>query len=188
MSPVFSVNLSKFSPKILPHNKGVYEIYNLVRLTSYVGSSYTSVAWRIKNHLCLLKTSKHRNKQLQEDWDFYGIKSFEFRLLENLNDKKLVIKAEKKWILQKWKESQLLYNRYIPKESGYLPPDIELIRDSNRSAKINSNIARSIFSDYHINKIGVQEIMSRYNASKGIVDSVIKKRSWVHATQKISIP
>lgn len=60
---------------------GIYKITNKENGLIYIGSS-KNINKRWKDHINQLSKSKHPNMYLQEDWDIYGKKSFEFSILE----------------------------------------------------------------------------------------------------------
>lgn len=60
---------------------GIYQIYNLVTGTYYIGSAF-NLSKRYSSHKWLLAKNEHYNKKLQYSYNKYGGDNFEFRLLE----------------------------------------------------------------------------------------------------------
>lgn len=65
--------------------KCVYMIKNLINGKAYVGSS-TCLRRRFKQHREELRGNYHKNRKLQNSWNKYKEKSFEFSLLEEIED------------------------------------------------------------------------------------------------------
>ena len=71
-----------------PHNAGIYAIIHMETQRRYVGSSMNIVK-RWSEHRNALRALRHRNSKLQNAWNKYGADSFQFEVLqrvENLND------------------------------------------------------------------------------------------------------
>ncbi len=74
-------------------NCGIYAIINIINQKIYIGSS-RDITERIKSHFCNLKRNNLDNKNLQEDFNTYGIENFKFEIIsyckeDNLNKKEL---------------------------------------------------------------------------------------------------
>lgn len=79
-----------------PEVSGIYRIINIQNQKSYIGSSI-NIHNRIIDHLSRLNRQKHRNFDLQQDMNKYGIGSFSVEILE-LNDNAMVLcNLESKW-------------------------------------------------------------------------------------------
>jgi group I intron endonuclease len=78
---------------------GIYMIRNVINNKKYVGSTCSSNGfykrWRI--HKAYLRHNNHPNSHLQNAWNKYGEDSFEFMILEECEDNKL-ISREQYWI------------------------------------------------------------------------------------------
>jgi GIY-YIG catalytic domain len=90
--------------KEIPIEAGVYRIKNTVNNKSFVASTrnlktLNGVKFTLENH-------SHMNKQLQEDWLYYGKDAFTFETLEILkkkdkgffDEKRELQKLEEKWL------------------------------------------------------------------------------------------
>lgn len=78
--------------------KGVYCLFNKVNGKQYIGSTVVSFKDRITHHRNRLRVNGHKNTYLQRSWNKYGEDSFEFRILEIVNDSNLVLEREQFWI------------------------------------------------------------------------------------------
>lgn len=65
----------------LRFKSGVYEIYNKINKKKYIGSS-KNLYNRLHGHISCLKANKHHNKHLQNAWNKYGEKEFEYNILK----------------------------------------------------------------------------------------------------------
>lgn len=74
----------------------IYQIKNKLNGKLYIGQT-TNFDKRKYYHLYDLKRNKHRNKDLQSDWDELGEDSFEFSIIETCNKSKLC-EREVYWI------------------------------------------------------------------------------------------
>jgi hypothetical protein len=67
---------------------GIYRIYNKVTNKSYIGQTI-NLKKRLIDHRYLLKSNKHINTYLQNSFNKYGLKNFEFNILEYCNKEDL---------------------------------------------------------------------------------------------------
>lgn len=65
--------------------KGIYQIKNIQNNKLYIGQSIDIIK-RFQHHKSDLNTNKHYNKHLQAAWIKYGEQSFEFSILEEVED------------------------------------------------------------------------------------------------------
>ena len=75
---------------------GIYIIRNKINNKVYVGQS-VNTKLRIANHKNLLRNNKHENKYLQNSYNKYGYKNFEFKVIEKCKEECLDEK-ERYWI------------------------------------------------------------------------------------------
>lgn len=76
----------------------IYIIQCLINDKVYVGSA-VNVYSRISTHKANLNLNKHSNKHLQSAYNLYGAENFEFKIVEVVEDKNLLLKKEENWIL-----------------------------------------------------------------------------------------
>lgn len=60
---------------------GIYKITNIKTGQMYIGQS-SSIEKRWKNHISKLRSNKHHNEFLQNSWNKYGEKNFNFSIIE----------------------------------------------------------------------------------------------------------
>jgi group I intron endonuclease len=80
--------------------QGIYAIINKTNGKAYIGSTGVGFAYRWNCHLCELRKNKHGNQPLQRAWAKYGEDSFEFVILEIVNDRNAIPEREQYWIEQ----------------------------------------------------------------------------------------
>lgn len=79
------------------NRSGVYQILNTVNNKCYVGSA-SNLRKRKNDHLCALRRGLHYNKRLQRSWNKHGENSFDFVVIEFVDDKNELLKREQFWI------------------------------------------------------------------------------------------
>lgn len=71
----------------------VYEIFNKVTGRKYIGMTFNH--WkRYRAHMSCLKSGRHTERQFQKDYVLYGEDSFDYRILEVVDDKKTAHQRE----------------------------------------------------------------------------------------------
>lgn len=75
---------------------GIYSIVNTFNSKIYIGSTI-QINRRKTEHWYLLKHNRHPNRHLQNAWNKYGEKAFEFRIVELCIDD-VLIQREQSWI------------------------------------------------------------------------------------------
>ena len=91
----------------------IYQIKNKETGKTYIGAT-TMFADRLNNHKSYLRTGKHENQALQEDYNKYGLDVFEFEVIEEHpcdTDFKILEKIEEKTIKRLLTEGKELYNK-----------------------------------------------------------------------------
>jgi group I intron endonuclease len=76
---------------------GIYQIRNKVNSKVYVGQA-KDILWRFTRHKSDLKRKDHSNEHLQSAFNQYGIINFEFEILEEVQDIKLLVVREQYWL------------------------------------------------------------------------------------------
>ena len=76
---------------------GIYEIYNIKTGKRYIGSS-KDVKQRWNSHLSGLRSGAHHNYYLQKDYHRYGEDSFEFTIVQEIDDESQLFDYEDVYI------------------------------------------------------------------------------------------
>lgn len=97
---------------------GIYKIYNTISDKSYIGSS-EKLNRRLKDHKIYLKNNVHPSTHLQNSYNKYGIKAFEYSIIEYCP-------------IDKLEEREDYWLSIIPKEKRY---NQRVISKSNRGMK-----------------------------------------------------
>jgi group I intron endonuclease len=95
----------------IPITPGVYEI-KLGSDFSYIGST-KNLKKRCSQHLSQLNSNIHVNKNIQNDFNKYGLDSFQFSILETTNDHDTALKLEEKIINEYFHCGKKLYNKTL---------------------------------------------------------------------------
>jgi len=92
----------------------VYQIYNSINGKIYIGET-TRGKLRWKKHLRDLRGNRHKNKQLQEDFNKCGEDAFEWTILKEFerDDKDALLLEEAKTIQQYIQDGFELYNEVL---------------------------------------------------------------------------
>lgn len=77
----------------IPKAPGVYQVKNIKNGYSYIGSA-ANLRKRCLQHVWDLNNRKHCNPYLQKVWNKHGSDIFEFYVLEELNDRDLLLARE----------------------------------------------------------------------------------------------
>jgi len=76
---------------------GIYKIVNVVNNKIYIGSAF-NLKQRKSEHFSKLKKGKHVNIHLQRSFNKHGIKNFEFKIIEYVENKAIILDREQYWI------------------------------------------------------------------------------------------
>ncbi len=76
---------------------GIYKIINVVNNKFYIGSA-VNFSRRKARHFSELRHNKHNNRWLQASWNKYGEASFVFAIVEEVQDKELLLEVENRWL------------------------------------------------------------------------------------------
>lgn len=102
-------------------NSGIYEILNKLNGKRYIGST-KELNVREKTHFRNLKENKHPNKHLQFAVNKYGIKNFEFSVLEYCSEEYLLVLEQ--WYLDNEEWHYNLKTQAIG--GGFIRSDVRL--------------------------------------------------------------
>lgn len=78
-------------------DQGIYKIINVVNNKFYVGST-VNLRKRKSRHFSELRTGKHKNRHLLAAWNKYGEQAFVFVVVEEVEDRALLLEAENRWL------------------------------------------------------------------------------------------
>lgn len=78
-------------------NQGIYKIINIVNNKFYIGSA-VNLRKRKTRHFSELRTGRHNNRHLLAAWTKYGEQAFVFVVVEEVNDRALLLEAENRWL------------------------------------------------------------------------------------------
>lgn len=127
--------------KRYPNGCGVYVIRCVANGRMYIGSS-TDLATRLSKHFTSLRGGRHENKKLQNHFNKYGEVAFVCDLLESVDCKADLDKAEQRWIDRYWPTKRLLNTQRVagrPPSFYELSPDV---RERKRVAHAMSSTGR----------------------------------------------
>lgn len=87
-----------YANNVVDMNKsGIYCIRNSINGKLYIGSA-VNFRLRWKGHRSLLNRNTHHGVFLQNAWNKYGSESFEFFIIEYVEDKNMLIEREQYWL------------------------------------------------------------------------------------------
>lgn len=78
-------------------DQGIYKIINVVNNKFYVGSA-VNLRKRKSRHFSELRTGKHKNRHLLAAWNKYGEQAFVFVVVEEVENRALLLEAENRWL------------------------------------------------------------------------------------------
>ena len=88
---------------------GIYRITNIINGNTYIGKTGMNFGDRWDCHRAQLNGGYHDNPHLQNAWNKYGAESFEFCIVEEVDDVKLLDDLEKEYI-KIYRENGTCYN------------------------------------------------------------------------------
>lgn len=97
---------------------GIYRITNIENRKSYIGKTGMNFGDRWDSHRALLRAGRHDNPHLQRAWNHYGEDSFEFAVVEVVDDPEFLNGLEIKYIAE-YKNAGLSYNIHDGGDGGY---------------------------------------------------------------------
>lgn len=80
-----------------PSIPAIYAITNTVNGKMYIGSA-SNYSKRLQKHKRELRKSTHHNNRLQRSYDKHGIESFDFSIVEYVDDHSMLLEREQVWI------------------------------------------------------------------------------------------
>ena len=124
--------------------RGIYKITNKINKKVYIGESL-DILRRWREHKEELKNNKHDNYKLQQDYNKYGVDSFEFNIVSVLNDD--ISHYSDKYILLVYEYYYILKYNSIKNGYNIEPTAKEVIKGSKC---INGKSDKRILQDYKI--------------------------------------
>lgn len=97
---------------------GIYRITNKKDGKSYIGKTGVNFGDRWDSHRSLLRHGKHDNPYLQAAWNKYGEESFEFAVVQLVDDVELLNELEMKYIAE-FRNNSSSYNLHDGGDGGY---------------------------------------------------------------------
>ena len=76
---------------------GIYKIINVVNNKFYVGSA-VNFSRRKARHFSELRHNRHNNRWLQASWNKHGEAAFVFAIVEEVQNKELLLEVENRWL------------------------------------------------------------------------------------------
>jgi len=91
----------------------IYQIKNTINNKVYIGQTFRGKL-RWKQHIRILKTKKHKNHKLQQDFDKYGQEAFEWSVIKEYpQDREMLMIEEAREIQRRIDDGNDLYNIII---------------------------------------------------------------------------
>lgn len=184
---------------------GIYIIKNLLNNKMYIGSTTRNFTKRWSIHKVLLRNNKHHSPRLQNSWNKNGEKSFSFEVLEEIQDKNLVIEREN-YYLEFYKsydknfgynicktahrdpmtgktfpkEKHGMFNRTHTEESRKKISEnhADFSGEKNGRAKLNWTLVREIREKYKKNEYTLLMLAKEYNTGISTISHIIKNETW----------
>lgn len=100
--------------------QGIYAITNKLNGKVYIGCS-KNIKTRFNSHKALLKKGIHHSTKLQQEWDQYGKESFDFSIIQEVEDSESLLEVEQQFI-KEYKAWQG-YNGLAGRKHGSTKPD-----------------------------------------------------------------
>lgn len=137
----------------------IYSIVNKINGKKYIGSAF--IFNRRKNkHLSELRRGIHHSSILQNAWNKYGEENFEFQILEEIDEKKILIEREQWWLDNSEREYNICPIAGNCEGRKHTDDAKRKIGEYNKTKKIYSKETRKKISE---SKLGVKRDSSLWN-------------------------
>jgi group I intron endonuclease len=137
----------------------IYCIVNKINGKKYIGSAF--VFNRRKNkHLSELRRGVHHSSILQNAWNKYGEDNFEFQILEEIDEKQILIEREQWWLDNSEREYNICPVAGNCAGRKHTDETKRKIGDYNRTKRVFSDDTRKKISN---SKKGVKRDSSKWN-------------------------
>jgi len=128
---------------------GIYKIINKINNNYYIGSSNNICGRRWNDHRFDLERNQHFNDHLQKAWNKYGKNNFEWVIVENVSQEKLLL-TEQKYLNIARTEKQKCYNQsFVAGKVDMTPETRRKIGLANRG-KNNGNYGKKLSKEIRL--------------------------------------
>ena len=177
---------------------GIYQIKNLINDKKYIGSSYSEkggIKTRWQAHIRKLQKNKHHSLYLQNSWNKYGAKNFEFSILEIINKNDFLDNFKEK--IRKKEQYYINFYETYKKEKGYnVEPIVAngggviLTEDRIKYGKTKINWDDYLkMKDLLINtNIPLKQIAKRTNIRSDLVIKIYNRKALIKEYENIIFP
>lgn len=187
---------------------GIYKILNKENNKIYVGSA-SCLARRFSDHKCFLKKNSHKNKHLQNAWNKYGEKSFEFIVIEYLPKEKNILLEREQYFLDLYKsyDREIGYNiekiagsslgvkrseetckklSIIAKERIEKGKNVVVRRgEESISSRLTWEIVNSMRAEYRSGKYSRAELANKYSIKTAYFSQIMKGIYWNDGSEPV---
>lgn len=169
---------------------GIYKIINRINQKIYIGSS-CDLYRRCRKHACDLKRNKHSNSHLQSSYNKHGRESFQFIIIELVNNQEMLLEREQYWIdYSDCCQAHIGYNQ-APIAGNTLG-----FKHSEESRRKNSLSKRGLFASISIEKASdakkllnegklVRQIADELEIPYEVVSSIKKGKAFSYVEPKL---
>lgn len=171
----------------------IYIIWNKVNNKFYIGSA-VNYKKRWRNHITTLNNGTHRNKYLQNAWNKYGEKCFNFEVLEFLCNRDVLLEREQRYIdIAIMISRNNLYNINLvaggfhnrkhtietKKKMSLKRIGVSLTKgENNPNSKLTKREVNEIRSIYSNNLINYADLGKKYGVTYQTISAIIKNKIW----------
>ena len=186
---------------------GIYRIKCVTSAKDYVGGA-ANMGARWRNHRNSLRSGSHHNKHLQNAWNKYGEPSFEFSVLEYVQDKEQLTVREQHWMdeLKVFESGYNIFPYARSPRGRYVSPETRermgawqrglkrkplsqeqrikmgeaLWGEQNAAAKLTLSEVEVIRSEYKGPRKGptLKSLASKHNVSIATIHRVVTETTW----------
>lgn len=130
---------------------GIYKIINKVNGKYYVGSSNDIILVRWPNHKHYLNNQSHKNEHLQKAWNLYGRDNFIFKVVEEVEQDKLLIIEQKYLDIAKTEPHKCYNKKFIAGGGSYgeVSKETRLKHSEKTKGSLNPKYNSTIFTFKH---------------------------------------